>query len=62
MQIMTAMVEQQSPGGDHALQNTDGADNRGDGDPGNVALNTGGLVIPLSVGGALVLVAADQVS
>jgi hypothetical protein len=55
------VVEQQVPVGDHALQDADGADDRGDGDPGNLALEAAGLVVAVLVGGGLELAAADQV-
>jgi len=61
VRVVDAVVEQQVPGGDHAFQHADGRDDRGDGDPGNVALGTAGKVIAILVGGCLELAAADQV-
>jgi hypothetical protein len=55
------MIEQEVPVGDHALQDPDGVDHRGDGNPGNVAFGTTGMVVALFVGSILVLIAADQV-
>ena len=59
--VVDVVVEQQVPVGDHALQDADGVDDRGDGHPGNVALGTAGKVVAVLVGGGLELAAADQV-
>jgi hypothetical protein len=61
MQVMGVMIEQEVPVRDHALQDPDGVDHRGDGNPGNVAFGTAGMVVALFVGSVLVLVAVDQV-
>ena len=60
-QVVGVVVEQQVPVGDHALQDADGVDDGGDGDPGNLALGSAGLVVAVLVGGGLVLETADQV-
>ena len=41
LQVVGMVVEEQVPIGDHALQDADGVDDRGDGDPGHLALAQG---------------------
>jgi hypothetical protein len=54
-------VEQEVSVRHHAFEYTDGVDDRGDGDPGDCALHSGGLVVAVVVGRGLVFVAVDQV-
>ena len=61
VQVVGVVVEQQVPVRDHALQDADGVDDRGDGHPGDLALGAAGTVVAVFVGGGLELVAADQV-
>src|SRR5262249_52345984 len=60
--VVGLAVEQQMPVGDHALQDADGVDDRGDGHPGNLALGACGPVVAVLVDGGLELKAANQVS
>jgi hypothetical protein len=57
--VVGVVAEQQVPVGDHALQDANGVDDGGNGDPGNIALDARGVVVAVFVGGVLVLVAAD---
>ena len=52
-QVVGVVVEQQVPVGDHALQDADGVDDRGDGDPGNLALGPPDSWLPSSSVAAL---------
>jgi len=60
-QVVGVVVEEQVPVRDHALQDADGVDDRGYGDPGDGALGAGGAVVAVFVGGGLELQAADEV-
>jgi hypothetical protein len=55
-------AEEEFPGGDDVLQDTDGADDGGGRDPGDLAVLAGGDVVPVGVGDVLVVPAADQVT
>jgi hypothetical protein len=55
-------IEQKVPFGNHALENPDGVDDRGDGDPGNSAFETCAQMVAVLVASGFELSAADQVS
>ena len=59
--LVASPVEQEVSVRHHAFEYTDGVDDRGDGDPGDCALHSGGLVVAVIVGGGLVFVAVDQI-
>ncbi len=60
-EVVVSGAEEEFPSGDDALKDPDGADDRVDRDPGDLAFFVGRDVVPVGVGDVLVVAAADQV-